>query len=123
MDNQLIEFCKVFPETFKISFPNLIASDVSTTTLNHSFWINNILRDNYYYRNCFNNRLNFNNYNFIYLGLIINAKINDKISYKENMTKIISKTFIGERYKIDTVSKRLVYDFFTLDDLLFIMNN
>ena len=43
MDNNLIEILNKFENTCYVSSPNLVVTDLSTTNLNHNFWITNEL--------------------------------------------------------------------------------
>jgi GR25 family glycosyltransferase involved in LPS biosynthesis len=132
MDNNLIEILNKFENTCYVSSPNLVVTDLSTTNLNHNFWITNELKENYYYKNCFNNELKFIDYNFIYLKpLELGEQIIFFKSYQETMHHILHLFFTSytsndnnsndNNHYVDIVKLRLVYDFFNNQDLEFII--
>jgi hypothetical protein len=116
-DDLIIYFDKL--NNSSICFPNLVVPELSTTGLNHTF---SIMYDDYtdqkYYKTCFNNIFNFHDYNFTYL-IFFEKKgiINYNLTYEENINNILEFYY---KEKKEIINKRLVYDFFTIDDLLFI---
>lgn len=122
MDDNLIQFLESFNNTFYISYPSLVAADVSNTNIDHDFWIINLLRDKYYYTNCYNSKFEFSNYNFINLQLLVDCIIDPTLSYKDNILGIIIKFFKNDIEKINIINKRIEYNFFTTNDLNFIIN-
>jgi GR25 family glycosyltransferase involved in LPS biosynthesis len=122
MDDNLIQFLEMFRDTFYISYPSLVAADVSNTNIDHDFWIINLLRDKYYYTNCFNSNFEFSNYNFINLQLLVDCTVDSTLSYKDNILGIVTKFFQNDIEKINIINKRLEYNFFTTNDLNFIIN-
>lgn len=123
MDYNLIEFLDIFEKTFCYSCPNLVIADVSGTNINHNFWIINEHRYDHYYRNCYNNKINFNDYNLINLALLDNFTLNTNITYEENILTSIKLLFKNDDKKIKIVHSSLVYNFFDVSDLEFIINN
>lgn len=121
MDDDLVQFLGVFENTFHISYPNLILADLSTTNIEHNFWITSPLMDTYYYRKCFAPEFNFLVYNFINLKILENCDLNFSLSYKENILECIYKLFKNDSEKITLISNRLEYSFFTTDDLKYII--
>ena len=122
MDDNLIQFLEMFSDTFYISYPSLVAADVSNTNIDHDFWVINLLRDKYYYTNCFNSNFEFSNYNFINLQLLVDCTVDSTLSYKDNILGIVTKFFQNNIEKINIINKRLEYNFFTTNDLNFIIN-
>jgi GR25 family glycosyltransferase involved in LPS biosynthesis len=122
MDDNLIQFLGDFKNTFYISYPSLVAADVSSTNIEHDFWITNILRDKYYYKNCFDNQFDFSEYNFIYLGLLVDCIIDINLSYRDNILETLNIFFKTDFEKINNIKNRLEYNFFTIDDLKFIID-
>jgi GR25 family glycosyltransferase involved in LPS biosynthesis len=122
MDDNLIQFLEMFSDTFYISYPSLVAADVSNTNIDHDFWVINLLRDKYYYTNCFNSNFEFSNYNFINLQLLVDCTVDPTLSYKDNILGIVTKFFQNNIEKINIINKRLEYNFFTTNDLNFIIN-
>ena len=123
MDNNLISLLTIFKNTFYIVYPNLVVSDLSTSNIHHNFWITNELKENYFYKNCFNSQFNFNDYNFIYLKpLEFYNQIDFIKTYEENIVSMLNLCFKTNEMKlIDIVKSRLVYDFFNLQDLEYIL--
>jgi GR25 family glycosyltransferase involved in LPS biosynthesis len=124
-DDKLIQFFNNFEEDSFICYPNLAVVELSTTNLNHNFWIfYNESKEKHYYRNCFNNIFNFEDYNFIYLDLFLNIYhiINHNLTYKDNINKILNTKYRHKSHLHHIIRQRLVYDFFDVDDLLYIMN-
>lgn len=121
MDNNLVQFLKTFKNTFYISYPCLVAADVSTSNIDHNFWITNLEKDKFYYRNCFNSNFEFSNYNFINLQLLVNFSVNPSLSYKMNILETIKRFFKKNIEKINIIDKRIEYNFFTTEDLIYII--
>jgi len=122
MDNNLIMFFDLFKESAQICLPHLVLSDLSTTNLNHKFWIDNELLEKYYLRKFFKNNLSFSDYHIIYLKLLDKESIDKDSSFRDNIDKCLSAFFINEPNKIDIIKLRLSYDFFSTEDILFILN-
>lgn len=121
MDNNLIEFSNKFRTTFFISYPNLVLTDYSQTNINHNFWITNKLKEKYYLKNCFDDKFNFTDYNFIYLKpLELSTSVDLSKSYAENMMNILKLFFKTDINSANIIYMRLVYDFFNVQDLEFI---
>jgi GR25 family glycosyltransferase involved in LPS biosynthesis len=122
MDNNLIELLDKFNDTFYTTYPNLAIADLSTTNLNHNFWITDELKEKYYYNNCFGSDFDFKNYNLIHLKIFEVCKFVDLAkTYEENMLIILKNYFKDNKLIIDKVNMRLVYDFFNVGDLKFIV--
>ena len=133
-DNKLECFLNIFDNSFYICFPNLVVSELSTTSLGHNFGVTDPVKESVYYKKCFSNTFDFSDYNFIYLLIFSNFnhkhfKIQD--SFQNNIQKITTysnfkahTSNISDRDNIKaTILKRICYDFFTTDDLEFILFN
>ena len=133
-DANLERFLGIFEDSFLICFPNLVVSELSTTNLGHNFGVTNPVKESIYYKKCFSNKFNFNDYNFIYLLIFSNN--NHKFfkitkPFQENIKQIVtyskikmSASNISEKENIKaTILKRMSYDFFTTNDLEFILFN
>ena len=125
IDNNLIQFSKSFSDTFCVCYPNIVIADLSTTNLEHNFWIRDKIKEQYYYKNCYNGFINFSNYNYICIKLFRNCVINSTLTYEDNLTNILCKFFIKIKEKplIQILKERLVCDFFTVHDLIYICDN
>lgn len=122
MDNNLISLLNIFNNSFLILYPNLVVTELSTTNIDHNFWITNELKEKYYYRNCFSSEFNFNDYNFIYLKVLELCKnIDITKTYEENMLILLNLYFNNNKGIIDKIYTRLVYNFFNAKDLNFIV--
>lgn len=115
---------KHFPNTSFICYPNLIVSDISTTNIGHNypFFSEN---EKKYYLDCFQD-FQFNDYNFFYLSLFKNLHsplltILETDTYEIYMNRLIKLIFKKKEEQL-ALKKRLVYDFFTLNDIKFILN-
>ena len=111
-----------FKYTSCICYPNLVVSDITTTNLHHEYILLSNIEKNYYI-NCFDN-FNFNDYNFIYLDLIIKNK---NYNFQHNETyeyyiSILINNYFNKNYERCELKKRLVMDFFTMEDIYFIKN-
>ena len=122
MDNNLILFFDLFKETSQICFPHLALSDLSTTNLNHRFWIDNEILEKYYFRKFFNNDIHFSDYNIIYLKILNIDFIDEASTFRDNIEKCLDTFFEKDANKINIIKMRLSYDFFSTSDILFILN-
>lgn len=98
-----------------VCYPNLVVSNITDSRLNHErSLMSELERD--YYKKCFIG-FNFNDYNFLYVNLLnasTKIKITDTyISYTENYLY----NYFHDFDKIEIVKKRLVHNFFTLEDI------
>lgn len=118
MDYNFVHFIENSPENLYVCSPNLVLAELSTTNIEHNFWIGyKPVFDSYYYRKCFSNNLKFNDYNFIYLELVKTIVIDQTLSYQNNMINCIEEKFSDPDIK-NKIKERIVYDFFTNADLL-----
>ena len=110
-----------FKDTSYICYPNLVVSDISTTNINHyyQFFSEN---EKKYYTECFHN-FNFNHYNFFYLSLIIQnpeISLSDTDTFEKYVDKIIENSFKNKQYQKE-IKKRMVMNFFDINDLKFLL--
>jgi glycosyl transferase family 25 len=111
-----------FKNTSYICYPNLVVSNITSSTLNHKREILSQL-ENEYYSKCFV-KFNFKNYNFIYVNLLdknlfkFDENNNDYESFMDNC---LYHTFY-DMNKINIVKRRLVMNFFNLNDIKMIFN-
>jgi GR25 family glycosyltransferase involved in LPS biosynthesis len=124
MTNDISFFDKDFMPIFDkfetssfICYPNLVISDISTSNLQHAYGFFS-KSEELYYINCFD-RFNFNDYNVIYLDIILKnkgVKIRPDDTYESFMTRLIKNQFSSNKER-ETIKNRLVLDFFTMLDL------
>jgi GR25 family glycosyltransferase involved in LPS biosynthesis len=103
-----------------ICYPNLVVSNITSSKLNHEREILSILEKEYY-NNCFI-QFNFCMYNFIYINFFENLNISPKDDYEYLIEKSIYNR-LHDFNKIDEIKKRLVLNFFTVGDIIFILTN
>jgi glycosyl transferase family 25 len=111
-----------FNDSSFICYPNLVVSNISSSTLNHKREILSELEYEYYSK-CFI-KFNFNNYNYIYVNLL------DKNLFKFDEINNDYESFIDnclyhyfyDSNKINMVKKRLVMNFFDINDLKMMFN-
>ena len=121
-DKGYFNIFKEMKNTAFICYPNLVVSDISTTNINHEYPFFSIAEDNYYNK-CFIN-FNFNDYQFIYLDILLKSiriPIEETDDYQSYMDKIIYNYFHNNELS-KKIKKRLVWDFFTIDDLKLILH-
>lgn len=121
-DKEYMIMFKHFNNSSYICYPNLVVSNITTSTLNHSREILSELEDEYY-RKCFT-KFDFNSYNFIYTNLL-NKNLFKIEETNNNYESYIHNCLYHKFYnlsKINAVKKRLVMNFFTLQDIKMILN-
>ena len=149
-DKEYMLMFNYFKKSSYICYPNLVVSNVSMSALNHKREI--LSQTEYeYYNKCFI-KFNFNNYNFIYLNLIVKNLLiqlinsNDitvdsstntpkehpilnlagyKIDESNDYESFIDNCLYHKFYdlsKINMVKKRVVMNFFTLYDMKMIFS-
>ena len=116
-DKEYMLMFDYFPESF-ICCPNLSLSNISDSTLGHEKSILSY-SEKEYYDDCFID-LNFNNYNFIYINLLMKIKYIYSSDSYETLTNRYLKECVAKE-KIPLVKKRLVMDFFTIHDIMNIL--
>lgn len=106
-----------FKNTSFICYPNLVVTDISTSSLNHNYPFFS-KSEELYYINCFDNFI-FTDYNFIYLDIILKHKgveIDENDTYESFMTRLIGYQFSNQKER-EILKNRQVLDFFTVRDL------
>jgi hypothetical protein len=114
---------KHFNNSSFVCYPNLVVSNITSSTLNHERELLSIHEDEYY-KKCFI-KFNFNLYNFIYLNLL-NKNLFKIDENNNNYETYIMNCLYHKFYnlnKISIVKKRLVLDFFNLQDVKMILKN
>lgn len=116
-DKEYMLMFDYFPDSF-VCYPNLALANISESTLGHE---RNILSysEKDYYNECFID-LNFNNYNFIYVNLLKNINYIYSSDDYETLTERYLNETLGKE-KLPFVKKRLVMDFFTINDIMNIL--
>jgi len=121
-DKEYMMMFNHFNNSSFVCYPNLVVSNVSSSTLNHTREILTQMESEYYSK-CFV-KFNFNNYNFIYVNLL------DKNLFNFDQIKNDYESFIDnclyhkfhDLSKINMIKKRFVMNFFDLNDLKLILN-
>jgi GR25 family glycosyltransferase involved in LPS biosynthesis len=116
-DKEYMLMFDYFPESF-ICYPNLALANISESTLGHERSILSYSEKNYY-NECFID-LKFDNYNFIYVNLLKNIEYIYSSDSYETLTDRYLKESLGKE-KQPFVKKRLVMDFFTINDIMNIL--
>jgi GR25 family glycosyltransferase involved in LPS biosynthesis len=116
---QLFEYFNKFQSSF-ICYPNLVISDISTSNLNHNYSYFSISETNYY-KKCFVN-INFKDYHYFNLCLLEKKyEINPNETIESYINRILYSLFYNQE-KIDIIKNRLSFNFFSCEDLKYIMN-
>ena len=122
-DSDYHSMFQYFKNSAYVCYPNLVVSDISTTNLSHTYPFFSVYEKNYYEK-CFIN-FNFNDYNFIYLDIIHKNKdiqILENDTFETYIKKIIYYTFY-DKDKEQHIKERISCDFFTIDDIKYIIYN
>lgn len=111
-----------FPESSGVCYPNLVISDISSSSLNHQYhFFSDAEKD--YYTKCFTT-LNFKDYHVIYIQLLnkfIKSNHVEKFkSFKDALTYCVNNVF-EEKEKVEAILERSSQDFFDLHDLYSIL--
>lgn len=117
-DYNLYEIFKNNKLTSGICYPNLTITDISTSGLDHNF---NISKDGYY-KHCYD-KLNFQDYYFIYLDLFKKWCLNEKMFYtsKQALIYLLCNYFNNNEKEINYQYKRLGINFFSLNEINFLI--
>lgn len=119
-DKEYILMFNYYKDSSYVCYPNLCVSNVTDSHLNHKREILSNLEKHYYFK-CFIN-FNFNNYNFIYINLLSElVQITDNDTYESYIEKCLYHYFYDIE-SMNIVKKRLTMDFFTINDILNILN-
>lgn len=122
-DKEYMLMFKHFKDTSYICYPNLVVSNVTTSTLNHKRELLSTL-EREYYEKCFI-KFNFNVYNFIYVNLLEKNvfKIDENNSDYEAYINNCLYHYFYDLNKINIVKKRMAMNFFNLQDIRMILQN
>jgi len=119
-DKEYMLMFNYFKDTSFICYPNLVVSNITDSSLNHERKVLSNLELEYY-KKCFI-KFDFKQYNYIYLNLLNNSiKINENDSYENYINKCLYYLFYNFD-KTEIIKNRLVMDFFTLKDIIVILN-
>jgi glycosyl transferase family 25 len=121
-DKEYMLMFRHFSNSSYICYPNLVVSNVTSSSLNHKREILSQMEYEYYNK-CFI-KFNFKNYNFIYVNLL------DKNLFKFDENNNDYESFIDnclyhnfhDMHKINLVKKRITIDFFNLNDIKLMFN-
>jgi GR25 family glycosyltransferase involved in LPS biosynthesis len=116
-DSDYLSMFDHFKETSSICYPDLIVTDLSTSNLDHNYYLLTNMEKNYYI-NCFD-RFHFQDYHFIYLDLLDkygDLPINKEDTYESYMNKLIDCYFFTDMER-EEIRDRLTKDFFTIKDI------
>jgi len=116
-DSDYLSMFYYFKDTSHICYPNLVVTDLSTSNLNHSYYLLTAMEKNYY-MNCFHHFC-FQDYNFIYLDILDkhkDIKISKEDNYESYMNKLINCYFFMDIERKE-ISNRIVKNFFTINDV------
>jgi GR25 family glycosyltransferase involved in LPS biosynthesis len=122
-DKEYMLMFKHFNNSSFVCYPNLVVSNVTSSTLNHEREILSLLEEEYY-KKCFIN-FNFNAYNYIYLNLLNNNLLKtDEIvnNYETYIYNCLYHKF-HDLNKMNIIKKRIVLNFFDLQDIKNILQN
>lgn len=112
-----------FKNSAYVCYPNLVASDISTTNLSHTYPFFSVY-EKHYYDKCFIN-FKFNDYHFLYLDILHKNKdiqILENDTFETYMKKLIYYTFY-DKDKEQHIKDRISCDFFTIDDIKYMIHN
>lgn len=108
-----------FKDTSAICYPNLVVTNMTTSSLNHER--NALSNAEYeYYKKCFID-FDFKQYNFIYINMLDKQLIYKCKTFEKYVETCLYYLF-HDFDKIDKIKNRFVMDFFTLKDIMFILS-
>jgi hypothetical protein len=109
-----------YRETSYIFYPNLCVSNVTASTLNHTREILSQMEMEYYSK-CFKH-FNFSHYNFFYVNLLSNdVNVTENDNYASYIDKCLYHHF-HDYNSIEIIKRRLSMSFFTLKEVLKMLN-
>ena len=119
-DKEYVLMFNYYNDTSFICYPNLCVSNITESTLNHKReLLSDIEKD--YYNKCFK-IFNFNHYNFFYVNLLSKeVEITENDNYSTYIWKCLYNYF-HDYNSMNIVKQRLTMDFFTIKDILNILN-
>jgi GR25 family glycosyltransferase involved in LPS biosynthesis len=119
-DKEYMLMFDYYKDSSYICYPNLCVANITDSTLNHKREILSNTEYQYYLK-CFTH-FNFTNYNFMYINLLSeNIKVIENDNYETYIDKCLYEHF-HDFDSINLIKKRLTMDFFTIKDILTIIN-
>ena len=127
-DNEYMLMFDHFYNSSYVCYPNLVVTNVSTSTLNHSHELMST-REYKYYNKCFIN-FNFKDYNFIYTNLLDKKILQEteketipdtKNKYENFIEKCLNQKISNLDHR-DIIKSRMVMNFFNLHDIEMILH-
>lgn len=119
-DKEYLLMFDYYKDSSFICYPNLCVSNITASTINHAREILTDLEYKYY-KTCFIH-FHFKDYHFIYINLLTTSiRVTESDNYESFMEKCLYYYF-HDKDRITTVKNRLTMDFFTLKDLLYIID-
>jgi GR25 family glycosyltransferase involved in LPS biosynthesis len=105
-----------FNNSSAVCYPNLVASDISKSDINHTYKLLS-LTEKYYYDKCFD-KFSFKHYNFIYINIFKNSEINyNKFDNYEKYIDCVLYNYFYDEEKIQIIKNRLALNFFNMEDV------
>jgi len=118
-DKEYMLMFNYFKDTSFICYPNLVVTNMTVSSLNHEReFLTNLEFE--YYKKCFI-KFNFSEYNFIYLNILLDPTKKEYESYESYIYDCLQKYF-NDLNKVMFVKKRFAVNFFTLDDIINILD-
>ena len=119
MDHKLLQMYASTNLTYNICLPPLLTTDWTTTNLNHHFGVDDEIIHNIYLKRCYNNNFDYNNYNSLFLSILKKEYIDKNKTFRENIDYCLAmKNYANISY----IKEKIAYDFFTVDDIIFMLN-
>ena len=118
IDYNLANIHKNISNNIGVCMPNLIIADNSTTNINNTYGINNRFYNGVYLKKCYNNKLNYHDYNTFTICLLNNPIFNDADNFRKKFANIIDECLNKTKINYNPID-----DFFTEDDVFFILYN
>lgn len=119
-DKEYMLMFNFFKNTAAICYPNLAVTNITTSALNHQRNPLSFL-ENEYYQKCFIN-FDFAQYNFIYINMLKKSIIKEHNKFEKYIEACLYD-ILNDFDKINILKNRIVMDFFTLKDIIFIFSD
>jgi len=120
-DYYMIKWKKLVNNKLYVCWPNLVIPDLSTTNLDHNFWIDNVFLHNNFIDSCYGTYINWSLYNILYLILFSYINLDNSTTYKQNIENSINKLVNNDIFKKQKILKNIEFDFFNNCDLEYIL--
>jgi GR25 family glycosyltransferase involved in LPS biosynthesis len=123
-DKYLIDWKKEVNKSMAICYPNLTQQDLSTSSIDHNFWVTNIRSYDNYINNCYDGNANFRDYNGVCLKLFeYFNKENIKKDFRDLVYEVVTQGICVNIFDQKKVFRQIEYSFLDNKDLEFILNN